>query len=651
MEKEILSRGPKFGIPQKVRREEVFAEFEALHQQLSHHTPTSKEAADKCKLRLTGIAESFVSTPGSREGFSLDKEHFKTIDALRNNKDIVITRPDKGQGVVIMKRTDYTKKMLSILQDASKFKLLGDCATEDHTLRAERSLQNLLRDLTKTGEVSEATYQKIRPTGSSRPRMYGVPKVHKEGAPLRPILAMVGSAQHATAQWLAQLLKPVVEKYSRYVIKDSFQFSELIQDVTSPSPGHMCSYDIVSLFTNVPIHEAVDICADALYRSDVTPPALKEGSFRKLILKVTTGVQFSFDDKMWQQVDGVAMGSPLGPVLANIFVGFYEQRLEIAEDRQLLLYRRYVDDTFSYHENREHSEELLAKLNALHPSLRFTCEHEQDNRLPFLDVLTIRNSQAAPTTFSTTVHRKQTFTGHYTRWDSFSPQRHKLNLVKALVNRAMKICTPSLLSAELKTLEKLFLKNGYPTHVVDRLMKTTLKPKPPYFGPKACPVYIRLPWVGVRASSQFEERIRQAIKPAYYTCETKVVFTSRPMFKTCVKDPLPTHQLSNVIYLFQCRCDCRYVGKTTQHLATRIKQHVPATLRSNRTNLSAIGEHILSHQACEAEFDPAKFKVLCKARNKVILDILEPLFIAKLQPELCKQLEFVKKLHLFRSVN
>ena len=93
------------------------------------------------------------------------------------------------------------------------------------------------------------------------------------------------------------------------------------------------------------------------------------------------------------------------------------------------------------------------------------------------------------------------------------------------------------------------------------------------------------------------------------------------------------------------------MGKTTQHLATRIKQHVPATLRSNRTNLSAIGEHILSHQVYEAEFDPAKFKVLCKARNKVILDILEPLFIVKLQPELCKQLEFVKKLHLFRSVN
>ena len=152
-------------------------------------------------------------------------------------------------------------------------------------------------------------------------------------------------------------------------------------------------------------------------------------------------------------------------------------------------------------------------------------------------------------------------------------------------------------------------------------------------------------------SSQFEKRIRQAIKPAYYTCENKVVFTSKQMLKTCVQDPLSTHQLPDIFYLFLCLFDCRYMGKTTKHLAAKIKQHVQATLRSNRTNLSAIGEPILSHQACEADFDPAKVKVLCKARNKVILDILEPLLIAKFQSELCKQCEFVKKLHLFRSVN
>ena len=92
---------------------------------------------------------------------------------------------------------------------------------------------------------------------------------------IRPILAMVGSAQHATAQWLAELLKPVLQRYSNYVIKDSFEFSEMMKKFAPKIEGHMCSYDIVSLFTNVPLEETIGICTKALYHSDEPPPPLK----------------------------------------------------------------------------------------------------------------------------------------------------------------------------------------------------------------------------------------------------------------------------------------------------------------------------------------------------------------------------------------
>ena len=131
------------------------------------------------------------------------------------------------------------------------------------------------------------------------------------------------------------------------------------------------------------------------------------------------------------------MGSPLGPVLANIFVGYNEQRLQIRQDEDGLLYRRYVDDTFTLHTTEEHSVVLLNELNSLHPSLSFTCENEVDGKLPFLDVLTARKEVAGRTSFNTSVYRKPTFTGQYTRWDSFSCQRYKINLIKSLVHRAM----------------------------------------------------------------------------------------------------------------------------------------------------------------------------------------------------------------------
>ena len=303
---------------------------------MSHHESSSSEEAEICRTKLASIAEGFNGAVNDQQGFSLKAEHFKTIKSLKKNSKLVITRPDKGKGVVILDRSDYVDKMMQILDDPLKFMKLGPCEENDNTARKETSLQTFLRKLNKAGELSDADYQRIRPTGSVRPRMYGVPKVHKEGTPLRPILSMVGSPQHATAQWLATVLKPVSHKYSEFVVKDSFEFSNKMRDLTlNGEECHMCSFDIKSLFTNVPIEETIDICTQQLYHSDIERPSLSEKSFQKLLRMVTTGVEFSFDNIMFRQIDGVAMGSPLGPVLANIFVGFHEQRLPIKIKQQL----------------------------------------------------------------------------------------------------------------------------------------------------------------------------------------------------------------------------------------------------------------------------------------------------------------------------
>ena len=82
------------------------------------------------------------------------------------------------------------------------------------------------------------------------------------------------------------------------------------------------------------------------------------------------------------------MGSPLGPVLANIFVGFHEESLNISSRQDILLYHRYVDDTFALENEEENTKNnsFLEELNRLHPALEFTCEKEDDNKLPFMDI-------------------------------------------------------------------------------------------------------------------------------------------------------------------------------------------------------------------------------------------------------------------------
>ena len=175
---------------------------------------------------------------------------------------------------------------------------------------------------------------------------------------------------------------------------------------------------------------------------------------------VTSDVEFSFDGVMFWQIDGVAMGSPLGPALANISVGFYEN--QSPDDEWPELYWRYVDDVFLHFENKPARVEFFQRLNSLHPSLRFTCEEESVGKLPFLDVKVIRTDKG----MVTTIFRKPTFTGRYTPWDSYSPTNYKINLVRSLAHRARRICSPSMIETEMKTLHEIFVRNGYPEQVL-----------------------------------------------------------------------------------------------------------------------------------------------------------------------------------------
>ena len=200
-ERFVLSHGLSFCLPPtSVKREEVLAEFEVLYAQLLHHKPRSDEHLSALKARLSDVAHAYCGSPIDWGDFLMTKECFQAIKALRSNDDIYITKPDKGSGVVILSKNDYNRKMGMILNDTTKFLNLGPVDSNDNTAKIESRIQRRLLRLKKDNLISQNVYDAIRPTGSQRPRMYGLPKTHKKDVPLRPILFMIGSAQHHLAK-------------------------------------------------------------------------------------------------------------------------------------------------------------------------------------------------------------------------------------------------------------------------------------------------------------------------------------------------------------------------------------------------------------------------------------------------------------------
>ena len=681
VQKDAPYRGLNFGIPPKTDNivNEVEAEFELFWGQLVRQTPTSDDQRRSCKTSMAHFARKYATQKVDRTGHPFRKEHYDAIRELKKEKDIVITRPDKGNGVVILRRDDYISKMEQILSQKDKFERIGAADENDNTQKQEQAISAFLRRAVANKHLPAEVYDRISPVGSTRPRMYGLPKIHKPDVPLRPILSMVNAPQHAMAGWLTEVLRPVLEKYSERTIRDSFHFCGNLDDFMvrqAPSGTFMCSFDVVSLFTNIPLAETIQICLDTLYRDDdVTEPSIPEDLLRKLLLKATTEVEFSFDDVIYKQVDGVAMGSPLGPVLANIFVGYCESKFEA--EVWPLLYNRFVDDTFCIFHNQGESRDFFHVLNGLHPALCFTVEFESDNRLPFMDVLVQRHGDE----FLRSIYRKPTFTGLYTQWDSFAPSSQKIALVRSLTSRAVRICSPVTLPDELAKLKTLFGKNGYPSHVVDRIIRETVlrttermeanrcceekmsitnsfdpdddpEPKPPDPGeerkdPEPERAILRLPWLG-NVSNQYRKQITAEVTSCYPGVKPIVVFSTRSAFNGRAKDVLPATLKSNVVYHFTCSCGLTYVGRTSHCLSERIQQHIPSDLlKRKRTSDSAITKHLRLNADCLSEDLNQAFRVLASARNSTHLNVLEALFIKRLAPPLCSQKEHVRALSLF----
>ena len=194
---------------------------------------------------------------------------------------------------------------------------------------------------------------------------------------------------------------------------------------------------------------------------------------QKLFISVQTeDAHFALNNEIYLQVDGVTMGSPLGPVLANIFMVELKRNIIPPLSNDILLWKRYVDDTICFIKLTSINK-VLETLNSYHTNIKFTIEIESENKISFLDVLLIRSNSL----ISAKVYRKNTNTNIYISCKSFAPNNWKWGTLKTLVTKAFDICSADeYLKEELEHIRKVFHhRNNYPLRVINKVIDDTEK--------------------------------------------------------------------------------------------------------------------------------------------------------------------------------
>ena len=342
----------------------------------------------------------------------------------------------------------------------------------DPTLKYRKKLVSILDKMRSEKKITKQ-YQHLNPTSENQniPRMYCTPKIHKTGNPLRPIVDYTGSIGYNISRALADLLAPLVGK-TKYYVQNSKQLAGEMKEVKLEEDDMFVSHDVVSLFTNTPIPQSIEIISNKLKKDKTLKKRtlLAPEDIVELLEFVLTTTYFMFRGQVYQQKFGTAMGSPVSPIVANLFMEDLEQRAMESASAELrpTLWKRYVDDTLEVIK-RGKVDAWSAHLNNMDPtgSIKFIHEVETDNTIAFLDTLLERKEDGS---VKVKVYRKKTHTNQYLAFDSHHPLHQKLGVPRTLLNRCDEIVTEE----EDRKEERNTIKNalnicGYPDWTIKRV--------------------------------------------------------------------------------------------------------------------------------------------------------------------------------------
>ena len=296
------------------------------------------------------------------------------------------------------------------------------------------------------------------------------PKYIRRTNPLRSISSSRGSVTYRVAKELARIINPLTGNTIHHVNNCS-EFADDIKKNKLDRGECIISYDVSALFTSIPVKSAIQIIKNKLEQDTKLHKgtSMSNNNILELLDFCLCSTPFLFQGQFYEQTMGAAMRSPVSPVVAILYMEYFEHIALTSVVNPPRLWKRYVDDTLVILQQSQ-KEEFLQHINSVDPSIKFiTEEPRQDGSMPFLDTLVTPQEDG---TLTTCVYRKPTYTDLYLQWDSHHNLACKYSVINTLTHRAKAVCSNfKLLKTELKHLQEVLSQCKYPKWAIDKVLQ------------------------------------------------------------------------------------------------------------------------------------------------------------------------------------
>ncbi|XP_070573541.1 uncharacterized protein [Ptychodera flava] len=350
-----------------------------FHKKSSFMPPPNRDQFLEMFITTTNEAISDHSNYKPKVKDNLTKSERTALKSITSRNDWVIKPADKGSAIVIMDKEHYITEANKILDNKEHYKRLKS----DPTNKINTAIKAAINDEYQQGNINKQTRDFLICSDPRPGKFYMLPKIHKKGIPFRPIISTISHPTQGISEYIDYHLQPLAANLPSYV-KDTTHFLQLLQNLEQIPPGStMVTFDVVSLYPNIPIEEGIAACQRALdQRENKTPPTSTIIRFLKLVLYNNN---FVFNSQHYLQIHGTAMGQKMAPSYAIIFMGDLESKLlkEASSTVSPWFWHRFIDDIYSlFTANLNFIIEFFNYINSFSTTIKFTMEYSQTS-IPF----------------------------------------------------------------------------------------------------------------------------------------------------------------------------------------------------------------------------------------------------------------------------